>query len=1178
MALEEGEWDGNQGEWDPETYGPPETYGQQTDGQDAGGAWQDPNTEQVADWSDGGSAEQVQQEPLSPDEHVRVLYATYNNFPQQYELWSAAMREAFGEKFDQWENGQNLDDPEVIEHFPDAGGHLTRILATDPQCQVPDDPLAPLYQKLHEGLRDFKGGRVYDQDLIDIIIHTRLVPLTVENCESLKREMDEAYKGSEIETVFISNVATELAALNYDGEGEAEPLALAPVERQPIVTDRRREQITTIRSDWLFENARIARFYYRHCEGGNAFLRFMSEVGTGPGFRIYIALWLFCATVMGCFLGWHLQFTILIDLFLPAKSKYMVSIGYFAMFLLSIIFMGSYVTALDRIWTGWLYFDDETYFADEDFAIRYREKNPNAKGKYNGALDAYKVCPHLLPPYYKRTFLNLPTNWMRRESWMTLAVLLTTTCPFLYALIYGISQKESVVTMIGHYVSWNVCTVLCFTIVYWAYTGYFAFRKKYGAIRRTRQAHKEAKEAGNTATEFDDNNHSWYNDTDVLAEFGLNERSITENLFVMVTSLAALVFFWIASYDDFHSEVTAEWIITSGLIAIIMLAVRETWRSESIRDMVPVVMLVLIVIFFAVGLAGAIKMKGGGVCVYIILVLGSQMMMLRHRVEDEVPNIQIALTFLRKAFHLLTLGIRDEAERTSSKIQGLEELVNLVSNARAEPTAQTPRGKMARHLQQKLTISTKEAKKLHRAGQPQRDESYIPLGGVLKMLFMPCLWKCCSSRYDVDDLDIEDDEEMPAGLDDAAKKKKMKEIERLKRQKRKRLQLEKEDRYGYWRLPRSYWGDDIAQSQEVYQKFKYEPTDKLIQTISPKLSCWYMLVFLIIAILGIAVVGEDLHGNLSVGDSKAVPAAAGERDYPICRMKLPFLPSGISITDVAMMAEIAQSPWNVPFKLSQWFGTELFQIPAYQCVKAIDPDDGILKNVKCGGYTETETFYNFYHPASSTNFIVFRTPKKSQQIMNSIDVWGESMLLQVMSSIIPILKFFSLDVERDFVYGFSLVKQALENEDHDLDSTTEKFAEYMERWQDYGLFYINEREPASGGSAYSENMRVVLVGHGFNGGMAKINGGRFNMPVISFSAPGVSWIEKRFDLEDNSYQTVTIVPEVDIIPDVDRQEGVVQHIQCKEDSTAKCHHMKTTLCELMTQCGRRDREYAFCPV
>ena len=1104
----------------------------ETDGQDV--PWKDPQ------WSDGGSAGQAEQPmQLDPAAHVAVLNVTYENFIDQYGLWAGIMREQFGEKFDLWELGENLYDEEIIEFFPDPGAELTRILATEPDCQLPDDPIAPLYQRLHDGMKEYRGG-AYAQDEIDTLFLTYLVPLSVESCETVKTELDKAFPSSKLESVFVMNVASDLTQL-LQGE---EPLALDPVVRaaeEEILEepDRRRDHVATIRSEWLFENARIARYHLRHCGGGNSFYRFMSEVGTGVGFRIYIAFWLLCASIMGCCLGWHLQFTILVDLFLPAQSKYMVSVGFFAMFLLSIIFMGSYITALDRIWTGWLFFDDETYFSDEDFSLRCRKKEgcPYPRRQYNNALEAYNTCPHLLPPHYRRTFLNLPTGWIRREMWMTIAVILTTTCPFLYAIIYGISQKESLFTMIGHYVTWNICTVLCFTISYWTYMGYFAFRKKYGAIRRTRQAHKEAKEAGTTG-EFDEGNQSWYSDTDVLAEFGLNERSITENLLVMVTSLAALIFFWVASYDKFHSEVTAEWIITAGLIALIMLAVRETWRSESIRDMVPLVMMVLIVIFFGIGLAGAIEIKGGGICVYIILVLGSQMMMLRHRVEDEVPNIQIALSFLRKAFHLLTLGIRDEAERTSSKIQGLEELVNLVSNARAEPTAQTPRGKMARHLQQKLTISTKEAKKLHRAGQPQRDESYIPLVGVLKMVFMPCLWKCCSNRYEMDIDDLDDDEALPQGLDDAAKKKRMKEIERARRQKRKRLQLEKEDRYGHWRLPRSYWGDDIAHSQEIYQKYKYEPSDKLIQTISPKLTCWYMLVFLIIAVLGIALIGEDLHGNLSVGNSAPADAVAGIRTYPVCRMKLPFLPSEISISDVAMLAEIAQSqPYEVVAKVASWFDRDVFFVGSNQCKFNAD---GTINF--CSGNTEIQQFYHFIHPASSTNFIVFRTPQKSQQVMTAIDVWGESMLFQVISSVVPLLKYCSLNVEKDFVYGFSLVKQALENEEHDLGATVEKFTEYMERWKDFGQFYLN---PATKNTpmTYSTDMRVVLVGHGFNGGMARINGARFNMPAVTFSSPGVSWIEKRFDLKDNGYQTINIAPEVDIIPDVDHQDGVTQHIQ-----------------------------------
>merc|ERR1719235_244956 len=97
---------------------------------------------------------------------------------------------------------------------------------------------------------------------------------------------------------------------------------------------------------------------------------------------------------------------------------------------------------------------------------------------------------------------------------------------------------------------------------------------------------------------------------------------------------------------------------------------------------------------------------------------------------------------------------------------------------------------------------------------------------------------------------------------------------------------------------------------------------------------------------------------------------------------------------------------------------------------------------------------------------------------------------------------------------------------------------------------------------------LVLTGHSLGGGIAQIVAARLGLQSLLFSAPGDTFLAKAFDIQKQpALKYVNIKPEVDLVPRVDEQSGVVQPILCRNKdgtlgSASTCHQILKTACEL----------------
>jgi len=109
---------------------------------------------------------------------------------------------------------------------------------------------------------------------------------------------------------------------------------------------------------------------------------------------------------------------------------------------------------------------------------------------------------------------------------------------------------------------------------------------------------------------------------------------------------------------------------------------------------------------------------------------------------------------------------------------------------------------------------------------------------------------------------------------------------------------------------------------------------------------------------------------------------------------------------------------------------------------------------------------------------------------------------------------------------------------------------------------------------------VVLTGHSLGGGFAQVVAARTQTPALVFSAPGMWYSARRFGivnkwgfgLQSAKRNVMVIMPERDLVPQVDLQAGITQYIECRNqnggaESPVSCHAVKKTACELWRVCG-----------
>eukprot|EP00927_Polykrikos_kofoidii_P006647 TRINITY_DN12692_c0_g1_i1.p1 TRINITY_DN12692_c0_g1~~TRINITY_DN12692_c0_g1_i1.p1 ORF type:complete len:696 (-),score=59.33 TRINITY_DN12692_c0_g1_i1:308-2395(-) len=113
------------------------------------------------------------------------------------------------------------------------------------------------------------------------------------------------------------------------------------------------------------------------------------------------------------------------------------------------------------------------------------------------------------------------------------------------------------------------------------------------------------------------------------------------------------------------------------------------------------------------------------------------------------------------------------------------------------------------------------------------------------------------------------------------------------------------------------------------------------------------------------------------------------------------------------------------------------------------------------------------------------------------------------------------------------------------------------------------------------NDSFVIVGHSLGGSIAQAVGSQMRVPTVVFSTPGAHFTRWSMNttMEGVYRNVVSIKPDYDDITDLDRQDAMVQKIECRKSNGARksfpvCNRISTTICELERACGDpRGRDF-----
>lgn len=209
------------------------------------------------------------------------------------------------------------------------------------------------------------------------------------------------------------------------------------------------------------------------------------------------------------------------------------------------------------------------------------------------------------------------------------------------------------------------------------------------------------------------------------------------------------------------------------------------------------------------------------------------------------------------------------------------------------------------------------------------------------------------------------------------------------------------------------------------------------------------------------------------------------------------------------------------------------------------------RNIEFTLQNDLQVSSKYFHMQHQDIHIVgVRGPVTNTEFAESARLWDEIAALQSLGMFLPILNYFPIEFISEYVAQTSFITKIFHG-----GSTTRLFDDIEDN-----IKQINQTH------------KVILVGHSFGGGIAKIIGARLQKQAVAFSSPGITYghLKFGFTLENAAKFVVSITPQNDNVPLIDKHAGLVQNVNCDGKTYTQCHLIVRTYCELHNGCGLAD--------
>lgn len=197
----------------------------------------------------------------------------------------------------------------------------------------------------------------------------------------------------------------------------------------------------------------------------------------------------------------------------------------------------------------------------------------------------------------------------------------------------------------------------------------------------------------------------------------------------------------------------------------------------------------------------------------------------------------------------------------------------------------------------------------------------------------------------------------------------------------------------------------------------------------------------------------------------------------------------------------------------------------------------------------------FYVPSSKVRIFAIRGTTTASDMVMDMDLFGTVSLLQAFNPFFPVLQAAPLSVIQSLASMF-------------------KWHQWLGQ-EEMWMPILNAATHWKNVSDANED-DFVVTGHSLGAGFAAIVGGSLGVPAIGFSPPGTLYSQERFGMATSMMRKslVTIQPQNDVVPKVDKQAGFTQFIDCFTDALT-CHSIDHSVCELYRVCDDpRQRQFS----
>eukprot|EP00933_Yihiella_yeosuensis_P081212 TRINITY_DN9477_c0_g1_i2.p1 TRINITY_DN9477_c0_g1~~TRINITY_DN9477_c0_g1_i2.p1 ORF type:complete len:821 (-),score=106.09 TRINITY_DN9477_c0_g1_i2:272-2734(-) len=211
----------------------------------------------------------------------------------------------------------------------------------------------------------------------------------------------------------------------------------------------------------------------------------------------------------------------------------------------------------------------------------------------------------------------------------------------------------------------------------------------------------------------------------------------------------------------------------------------------------------------------------------------------------------------------------------------------------------------------------------------------------------------------------------------------------------------------------------------------------------------------------------------------------------------------------------------------------------------------------CNLYESFPRWLHVYFPGKNgtrgTRVIAVKGTSYKMDVYRDLQLYSQIELLQKFNDIVPLLQILPPGPVQWLLQVATLSKHVRERERMVFNGFKDSVAELMRKYP---------------GDDF------VLTGHSLGGGTAQVTAAALKVPALVWSAPGMTYSAKRFNisLQFARRNIVVIMPNGDVVPQCDVQPGIVQHLECRDKegkagAAIDCHSLTRTVCELWRMCG-----------